>query len=184
MRIINEFDVSGTIHQFCMYGLFGVRTWCKWALESDSPWLMWTRIPYSARIGLSARQYVGEAARKPILQPRTEANGKKRKKRTERYRIPNFHRFRKSLATSTSILDILWCNADRLGRGGTISSAPNPDSWILKFMSLVTLCNGRRDIRLVPSGISYWGGVSHWPPTCHHPRDWVDGIKADFKSQS
>ena len=37
MRIINEFDVSGTIHQFCMYGLFGVRAWCKWALESDSP---------------------------------------------------------------------------------------------------------------------------------------------------
>ena len=67
MCIINKFDVSGTIHQFCMYGLFGVRTWCKWALESDSPWLMWTRIPYSARIGLLVRQYVGEAARKPIL---------------------------------------------------------------------------------------------------------------------
>ena len=31
---------------------------------------MWTRIPYSARIGLPVRQYVGEAARKPILPPR------------------------------------------------------------------------------------------------------------------
>ena len=80
MRIINEFDASGTIHQFCMYGLFGVCTWCKWALESDSPWLMWTRIPYSARIGLSVRQYVGEAARKPILQPRKKNEGKNRKK--------------------------------------------------------------------------------------------------------
>ena len=104
MRIINEFDVSGTIHQFCMYGLFGVRTWCKWALKSDSPWLMWTRIPYSARIGLPVRQYVmgaAEAARKPILphgKIRTEKNGKNS---TERYGIPNFRRFRKSLATST-----------------------------------------------------------------------------------
>ena len=101
MRIINEFDVSGTIHQFCMYGLFGVRTWCNWALESDSPWLMWTRIPYSARIGLSVRQYVGEAARKPILQPQKKTDGNKRKKRTECYGIPNFRRFRKSLAISS-----------------------------------------------------------------------------------
>ena len=98
MRIINEFDVRGTTHQFCMYGLFGVRTCCKWALESDSPWLMWTRIPYSARIGLPVRQYVGEATRKPILQVRKKTE----KKRTERYGIPNFHRFRKSLATSSS----------------------------------------------------------------------------------
>ena len=80
MRIINEFDVSGTIHQFCMYGLFGVRTWCKWALESDSPWLMWTRILYSARIGLPIRQYIGEAARKPILPPRKNMDGKKPEK--------------------------------------------------------------------------------------------------------
>ena len=78
--LLKFFDVGGTIHQTPMYGLFGVRTWCKWALESDSPWLMWTRIPYSARIGLPVRQYVGEAARKPILQPRTETDGKKRKK--------------------------------------------------------------------------------------------------------
>ena len=28
---------------------------------------MWTRIPYSARIGLPVRRYVREAARKPIL---------------------------------------------------------------------------------------------------------------------
>ena len=59
---------------------FGVRTWCKWALKSDSPWLMWTRIPYSARIGLPVRQYVGEAAQKPNLPPRTETDGKKGKK--------------------------------------------------------------------------------------------------------
>ena len=73
------------------------------ALKSDSPWLMWTRIPYSARIGLPVRQYVmgaAEAARKPILphgKIRTEKNGKNS---TERYGIPNFRRFRKSLATS------------------------------------------------------------------------------------
>ena len=66
---------------------------------------MWTRIPYSARIGLPVRQYVmgaAEAARKPILphgKIRTEKNGKNNR---ERYGIPNFHRFRKSLATSTS----------------------------------------------------------------------------------
>ena len=101
MRIINEFDVSGTIHQFCMYGLFGVRTWCKWALESDSPSLMWTRIPYSARIGLPVRQYVREAARKPILPLRKNTDGKNGKNSTERYGIPNFRRFRKSLATSS-----------------------------------------------------------------------------------
>ena len=65
---------------------------------------MWTRIPYSARIGLPVRQYVmgaAEAARKPILphgKIRTEKNGKNS---TERYGIPNFRRFRKSLATST-----------------------------------------------------------------------------------
>ena len=111
MRIINKFDVSGTIHQFCMYGLFGVRTWCKWALESDSPWLMWTRIPYSARIGLPVRQYVmgaAEAARKPILphgKIRTEKNGKNS---TERYGIPNFRRFRKSLATSNANVHLSW----------------------------------------------------------------------------
>ena len=64
---------------------------------------MWTRIPYSARIGLPVRQYVmgaAEAARKPILphgKIRTEKNGKNS---TERYGIPNFRRFRKSLATS------------------------------------------------------------------------------------
>ena len=43
-----------------------------------------------------------EAARKPILphgKIRTEKNGKNR---TERYGIPNFHRFRKSLATSST----------------------------------------------------------------------------------
>ena len=63
---------------------------------------MWTRIPYSARIGLPVRQYVmevAEAARKPILSHgkiRMEKNGKNS---TERYRIPNFRRFRKSLAT-------------------------------------------------------------------------------------
>ena len=62
---------------------------------------MWTRIPYSARIGRPVRQYVGEAARKPILPPQKNTDGKKRKKRTERYGIPNFHRFRKSLATSS-----------------------------------------------------------------------------------
>ena len=62
---------------------FGVRTWCKWALKSDSPWLMWTRIPYSAKIGLPVRYYIigaAEAARKPNMQPRTETDGKKRKK--------------------------------------------------------------------------------------------------------
>ena len=65
---------------------------------------MWTRIPYSARIGLPVRQYVmgaAEAARKPILphgKIRTEKNGKNS---TEHYGIPNFRRFRKSLATST-----------------------------------------------------------------------------------
>ena len=64
---------------------------------------MWTRIPYSAKIGLPVRQYTGEAVRKPILPPQktwTEKNGKKC---TEHYGIPNFHRFRKSLATSTSV---------------------------------------------------------------------------------
>ena len=80
MRIINEFDVSGTIYQFCMYGLLGVRTWCEWALESDSPSLMWAQIPYSARIGLPVRQYVREAARKPILPLRKSTDGKKLKK--------------------------------------------------------------------------------------------------------
>ena len=40
---------------------------------------MWTRIPYSARIGLPVRLYVGEAARKPILQLR-----KKRAEKTEK----------------------------------------------------------------------------------------------------
>ena len=65
---------------------------------------MWTRIPYSARIGLPVRQYVmgaAEAARKPIVphgKIRTEKNGKNS---TERYGIPNFRRFRKSLATSS-----------------------------------------------------------------------------------
>ena len=39
-----------------------------------------------------------KAARKPNLQPRTETDGKKR---TERYGIPKFRRFRKSLATSS-----------------------------------------------------------------------------------
>ena len=67
-----------------MYGLFGVRTWCKWALESDSPWLMWTRIPYSARIGLPVRQYVGEAARKPILPLRKNTDGRKKTEKTAR----------------------------------------------------------------------------------------------------
>ena len=62
---------------------------------------MWTQIPYSARIGLSVRQYIGEAARKLILPPRKNTDRKKRKKSTERYGIPNFRRFRKSLATSS-----------------------------------------------------------------------------------
>ena len=47
---------------------------------------MWTRIPYSARIGLPVRQYVGEAARKPNLhhgQKRTEKNGKNARNATE-----------------------------------------------------------------------------------------------------
>ena len=43
---------------------------------------MWTRIPYSARIGLPVRQYVREAARKPILPLRKNTDGKKLKKTT------------------------------------------------------------------------------------------------------
>ena len=65
---------------------------------------MWTRIPYSARIGLPVRQYVGEAARNRFChhgKTQTEKNGKNH---TERYGIPNFRRFRKSLATSSCIL--------------------------------------------------------------------------------
>ena len=58
---------------------------------------MWTQIPYSARIGLPIRRYLGEAARKPILPPWKNTNGKNS---TENYGIPNFCRFRKSLATS------------------------------------------------------------------------------------
>ena len=63
--------------------------------------MMRTRIPYSARIGLPVRQYVGEAAQKPILPLRKNTDGKNGKNRTERYGIPNFRRFRKSLATSS-----------------------------------------------------------------------------------
>ena len=44
---------------------------------------MCTRIPYSARIGLPVRQYVGEAARKPIL-PATEEFGRKKKEKIAR----------------------------------------------------------------------------------------------------
>ena len=76
MCIIKNFDVGGTIHQFLHVQTFGVRTWCKLALKSDSPWLTSTRIPYSARIGLPVRQYImgaGEAARKPIQRPRTKS---------------------------------------------------------------------------------------------------------------
>ena len=61
---------------------------------------MWTRIPYSARIGLPVHQYVGEAARKPILPLRKTRTEKTGKNHTERYGIPNFRRFRKNSATS------------------------------------------------------------------------------------
>ena len=37
---------------------------------------MWARIPYSARIGLPVRQYIGEVAQKPILPPRKNTDGK------------------------------------------------------------------------------------------------------------
>ena len=44
---------------------------------------MWTRIPYSTRIGLLVRQYVGEAARKPILPPWKKTDGKNARNATE-----------------------------------------------------------------------------------------------------
>ena len=69
---------------------------------------MWTRIPYSAKISLPVRQYVGEAARKPILPPRKIRTEKYGKNGTERYGIPNFRRFRKSLATSTLQYLLTW----------------------------------------------------------------------------
>ena len=62
---------------------------------------MWTRIPYSARIGLPVHQYVGKLLGNRFChhgKTRTEKNGKKH---MERYGIPNFHRYRKSLATSS-----------------------------------------------------------------------------------
>lgn len=39
MCIIKIFGACDAIHQTSMYGLFGVRSWRKMALESVSPWL-------------------------------------------------------------------------------------------------------------------------------------------------
>ena len=47
---------------------------------------MWTRIPYSARIGLPIRQYIGEAARNRFChygKTRTEKTGKTARNATE-----------------------------------------------------------------------------------------------------
>ena len=82
---------------------FGVCTWCKLALKSDSRWLMSTRILYSARIDLLVRQYVmgaTKAARKPIQRPWTKSTETDCQKQTEFHGIPKFCGFRKRLATS------------------------------------------------------------------------------------
>ena len=101
--IIKEFDVSGTIHQFCMYGLLESVLGANWRWN---PWVRcWCGHGFLTQPKLASQSVSTSWELQKLLGNRicnhglksTETDGKKR---MERYGIPNFRRFRKSLATS------------------------------------------------------------------------------------
>ena len=104
MRIIIELDVNSTIHQFCIYKLL------ESVLGANSRWNpcfhCWRRHRFLTQPEL-ASQYVSTSWElKKLLGNRFsdmdwKARKRTAKKRTERYGIPKFRGFRKSLATSS-----------------------------------------------------------------------------------